>query len=60
MDLVFLAVPEAAAAELAPPLVDAGVRVIDLSGAFRIRDDGRALAVVSRRRRRCRRARPTA
>jgi len=38
MDLVFLAVPENAAAELAPPLVDAGVRVIDLSGAFRIRD----------------------
>jgi N-acetyl-gamma-glutamyl-phosphate reductase len=38
-DLVFLAVPEKAAAELAPPLVDAGVRVIDLSGAFRIRDD---------------------
>src|SRR6478735_7799695 len=38
MDLVFLAVPEAAAAELAPPLVEAGVRVIDLSGAFRIRD----------------------
>jgi N-acetyl-gamma-glutamyl-phosphate reductase len=39
-DLVFLAVPEAAAADLAPPLVDAGVRVIDLSGAFRIRDAG--------------------
>src|SRR6188472_3372967 len=38
MDLVFLAVPEAAAAELAPPLIEAGVRVIDLSGAFRIRD----------------------
>jgi N-acetyl-gamma-glutamyl-phosphate reductase len=38
-DLVFLAVPENAAADLAPPLVDAGVRVIDLSGAFRIRDD---------------------
>jgi N-acetyl-gamma-glutamyl-phosphate reductase len=38
MDVVFLAVPEAAAAELAPPLVEAGVRVIDLSGAFRIRD----------------------
>ena len=35
---MFLAVPEQAAAELAPPLVDAGVRVIDLSGAFRIRD----------------------
>ena len=47
MDLVFLAVPENAAAELAPPLVDAGVRVIDLSGAFRIRDDARAIAVVS-------------
>jgi N-acetyl-gamma-glutamyl-phosphate reductase len=28
------------AAALAPPLVDAGVRVIDLSGAFRIRDAG--------------------
>ena len=38
VDLVFLAVPEKAAAELAPPLVEAGVRVIDLSGAFRIRD----------------------
>jgi len=39
-DVVFLAVPEQAAARLAPPLVDAGVRVIDLSGAFRIRDAG--------------------
>src|SRR5580765_1728130 len=39
-DVTFLAVPEQAAAELAPPLVDAGVRVIDLSGAFRIRDAG--------------------
>ncbi len=37
-DVTFLAVPEQAAAELAPPLVDAGVRVIDLSGAFRIKD----------------------
>lgn len=37
-DIVFLAVPEQAAAELAPPLVEAGVRVIDLSGAFRIKD----------------------
>ena len=36
---MFLAVPDSAAAELAPPLVSAGVRVIDLSGAFRIRDD---------------------
>lgn len=38
-DVTFLAVPEQAAAELAPPLVEAGVRVIDLSGAFRIKDD---------------------
>jgi N-acetyl-gamma-glutamyl-phosphate reductase len=37
-DVTFLAVPEQAAAELAPPLVEAGVRVIDLSGAFRIRN----------------------
>src|SRR6185295_529803 len=36
--LVFLALPDAAAAELAPALVDAGVRVVDLSGAFRLRD----------------------
>jgi N-acetyl-gamma-glutamyl-phosphate reductase len=35
---VFLALPEASAAETAPPLVERGVRVIDLSGAFRIRD----------------------
>lgn len=39
-DVVFLALPDAAAAELAPALVDAGVRVIDLSGAFRLRDAG--------------------
>ena len=39
-DLVFLALPDAAAAELAPALLDAGVRVIDLSGAFRLRDAG--------------------
>jgi N-acetyl-gamma-glutamyl-phosphate reductase len=37
-DVVFLALPDAAAAELGPSLVDAGVRVIDLSGAFRLRD----------------------
>jgi N-acetyl-gamma-glutamyl-phosphate reductase len=42
-DIVFLALPDAAAAELAPALVDAGVRVIDLSGAFRLRKaDARA------------------
>ena len=38
-DLVFLALPDAAAAELTPTLADAGVRVIDLSGALRLRDD---------------------
>ncbi|HEV8347741.1 MAG TPA: N-acetyl-gamma-glutamyl-phosphate reductase [Vicinamibacterales bacterium] len=39
-DLVFLALPDAAAAELAPALADAGVRVVDLSGAFRLSDAG--------------------
>jgi N-acetyl-gamma-glutamyl-phosphate reductase len=39
-DLVFLALPDAAAAELAPALVHQGVRVIDLSGAFRLEDAG--------------------
>jgi len=37
-DVVFLALLEAASAELAPQLVERGVKVIDLSGAFRIRD----------------------
>ena len=42
-DLVFLALPDKAAAELGPALVDHGVRVIDLSGAFRLRSaDARA------------------
>ena len=36
-DVVFLALPDSAAAALAPTLIDAGVRVIDLSGAFRLR-----------------------
>jgi N-acetyl-gamma-glutamyl-phosphate reductase len=36
-DVIFLALPEAASAELAPTLLDRGARVIDLSGAFRIR-----------------------
>jgi N-acetyl-gamma-glutamyl-phosphate reductase len=38
-DIVFLALPEAASAELAPQLLARGRRVIDLSGAFRIRSD---------------------
>jgi N-acetyl-gamma-glutamyl-phosphate reductase len=37
--LVFLALPDTAAAELAPRFTAAGVRVIDLSGAFRLVDD---------------------
>jgi N-acetyl-gamma-glutamyl-phosphate reductase len=37
-DVVFLALPEAASAELAPTLLASGLRVIDLSGAFRLRD----------------------
>jgi N-acetyl-gamma-glutamyl-phosphate reductase len=39
-DVVFLALPDKAAAERAPSLVEAGVRVIDLSGAFRLREEG--------------------
>jgi N-acetyl-gamma-glutamyl-phosphate reductase len=38
VDVAFLAVPEKAAAGLGATLTTAGVRVIDLSGAFRIRD----------------------
>ena len=49
-DVVFLALPDAAAAELAPRLVDAGVRVIDLSGAFRLRDAAARAPLVSARR----------
>ncbi|OYW01284.1 MAG: hypothetical protein B7X11_04135, partial [Acidobacteria bacterium 37-65-4] len=37
-DVTFLALPEKAAADVAAPLLAAGVKVIDLSGAFRIRD----------------------
>jgi N-acetyl-gamma-glutamyl-phosphate reductase len=37
-DAVFLALPEAASAELAPMLLSSGLRLIDLSGAFRLRD----------------------
>ena len=37
-DVVFLSLPEDAAAEVAPALLDKGLRVIDLSGAFRLRD----------------------
>src|ERR1044072_8931997 len=40
-DAAFLALPEAASAELAPVLLSSGLRVIDLSGAFRLRDDAK-------------------
>jgi N-acetyl-gamma-glutamyl-phosphate reductase len=36
--VVFLATPPEVSMELAPALLDAGTRVIDLSGAFRLRD----------------------
>jgi N-acetyl-gamma-glutamyl-phosphate reductase len=39
-DAVFLALPEHAAAEVAPLLLARGKRVFDLSGAFRLRDAG--------------------
>lgn len=35
-DLVFLATPHAVSLELAPPLLDQGATVVDLSGAFRL------------------------
>ena len=56
-DVVFLALPEAAAAEVGAALLERGVRVIDLSGAFRIRSDADrqrwypATTVAARRRR---------
>jgi N-acetyl-gamma-glutamyl-phosphate reductase len=37
-DVAFLALPESASAEIGPGLVAAGLRVVDLSGAFRLRD----------------------
>jgi N-acetyl-gamma-glutamyl-phosphate reductase len=37
LDVVFLATPPEASMEMSPWLLDAGIRVIDLSGAFRLR-----------------------
>jgi N-acetyl-gamma-glutamyl-phosphate reductase len=37
-DVAFLALPESASAAVAPALLAAGLRVVDLSGAFRLRD----------------------
>src|SRR5260370_28633116 len=38
--LAFLATPHEASLEIAPQLLQAGLRVVDLSGAFRFRDPG--------------------
>nr|AER58195.1 N-acetyl-gamma-glutamyl-phosphate reductase [uncultured Acidobacteriota bacterium] len=38
--VVFLATPADVSMELAPQMLDAGAKVIDLSGAFRLRDSG--------------------
>lgn len=40
LDVVFLATPPEASMELSPWLLDAGIRVIDLSGAFRLGTTG--------------------
>ena len=47
-DVVFLALPEAASAEIAPALLERGRRVIDLSGAFRIRTSSDSCVSVPR------------
>lgn len=38
LDLVFLATPPEVSIDLAPAILDAGIKVIDLSGAFRLGD----------------------
>lgn len=38
-DLAFLSLPEASSAAVAPPLLEAGLKVVDVSGAFRLRDE---------------------
>ncbi len=40
LDLVFLATPHETSVELVPALLERGLRVIDLSGAFRLKDPG--------------------
>ncbi|MGE5347084.1 MAG: N-acetyl-gamma-glutamyl-phosphate reductase [Acidithiobacillales bacterium] len=39
-ELAFLATPNETSAEIAPELVSLGIRVIDIAGAFRLRDAG--------------------
>ena len=38
LDLVFLATPASVSIELAPALLETGAKIVDLSGAFRLRD----------------------
>ncbi len=40
VDLVFLATPHETSAAVVPTLLDRGVRVVDLSGAFRLKEPG--------------------
>lgn len=40
VDVVFLSTPHEASHELVPELLDHGLRVVDLSGAFRLKDSG--------------------
>ena len=45
---VFLATPPEVSMELTPPVLDAGIKVIDLSGAFRLRHSRKLPALVQR------------
>lgn len=40
VDLVFLATPHEASHDLVPQILDRGLRIVDLSGAFRLKDSG--------------------
>ena len=40
VDVVFLATPHETSHDIVPRLLDSGLRVIDLSGAFRLKDTG--------------------
>ena len=40
LDVVFLATPHEVAHQVAPQLLERGVRIVDLSGAFRLKDAG--------------------
>ncbi len=46
LDVVFLATPPEVSMELAPLMLSAGARVVDLSGAFRLRTAGELRRLV--------------